>query len=187
MLVFLFAEFQLLEVLSVSSDCFIGFVTKVWSGYQDNPYHNKIHSYDVTQTTHFFVHRCKLNELATLTKSDLVALYLAAAIHDYDHPYHIHCIIVASIMHTWSTVSRIWHCSTMVNTIHIICSDKAVLEAYHVSSAFKLMVLHPEFNIFASLSKENYRKMRESIIGIVLATDMAGHFAEIAKLKSRLS
>lgn len=41
-------------------------------------------------------------------------------------------------------------------------------------------------NIFASVSKDNYRKMRESIIGIVLATDMAGHFAEIAKLKSRL-
>lgn len=41
-------------------------------------------------------------------------------------------------------------------------------------------------NIFVALSKDNYKKMRESIVGIVLSTDMAGHFAEIAKLKSRL-
>ena len=48
------------------------------------------------------------------------------------------------------------------------------------------MLSSKDVNIFATLSKENFKKMRESIIGIVLATDMAGHFAEIAKLKSRL-
>ena len=38
----------------------------------------------------------------------------------------------------------------------------------------------------SKLSKENFKKMRESIIGIVLATDMAGHFTEISKAKGRL-
>ena len=41
-------------------------------------------------------------------------------------------------------------------------------------------------NIFASLSKENYKRIRESVIGMVLATDMSNHFSDIAKLKSRL-
>jgi hypothetical protein len=48
------------------------------------------------------------------------------------------------------------------------------------------MADNPALNIFATLTRENYKKVRESIIGMVLATDMAGHFAEIAKLKSRL-
>lgn len=38
----------------------------------------------------------------------------------------------------------------------------------------------------SAVSKENFKKMRESIIGIVLATDMAGHFSEIAKMNARL-
>ena len=48
LMVFLFAEYSLLEVLSVTTDCFVGYFTKVWEGYRDNPYHNKIHSFDVT-------------------------------------------------------------------------------------------------------------------------------------------
>ena len=55
-------------------------------------------------------------------------------------------------------------------------NDKAVLENYHVSASFKLMNSDLSLNIFAGLSKENYKKMRESIVGIVLSTDMAGHF-----------
>lgn len=77
----------------------------------------------------------------------------------------------------------------MINSKSVIATiynDKSVLEAYHVSSSFKLMHSNPQFDIMGSLSRDNYKKMRESIIGIVLATDMAGHFAEISKLKARL-
>jgi hypothetical protein len=87
LMVYLFAEYQLLETLSVTSDCFVGYFVKVWEGYRDNPYHSKVHSFDVTQSTSFFVNRCKLGELAALSKSDMACLYIAAAIHDYDHPY----------------------------------------------------------------------------------------------------
>lgn len=48
------------------------------------------------------------------------------------------------------------------------------------------MLSSKELNISAGLTKENFKKMRESIIGMVLATDMSGHFAEIAKFKTRL-
>ena len=48
------------------------------------------------------------------------------------------------------------------------------------------MFENKNLNIFAALSRENLKKIRESIIGMVLATDMAGHFTEINKLKSRL-
>ena len=51
--------------------------------YKDNPYHNKIHSFDVTQTINFYVTKCNFGELANLTPFELAAMYIAAAIHDF--------------------------------------------------------------------------------------------------------
>jgi len=45
----------------------------------------------------------------------------------------------------------------------------------------------PEFDIFQGLSTDSYKKLRERMIGMVLATDMNSHFADLAKLKGRLS
>lgn len=45
----------------------------------------------------------------------------------------------------------------------------------------------PELSIFGSFSVENYKKVRERIISMVLATDMTCHFSELAKLKGRLA
>jgi hypothetical protein len=64
LLAYIFGEFDLISALNTTSDCFIKYFTIVWEGYIDNPYHNKIHSFDVTQTTHFFLRKCKFGELA---------------------------------------------------------------------------------------------------------------------------
>jgi 3'5'-cyclic nucleotide phosphodiesterase len=60
------------------------------------------------------------------------------------------------------------------------------LENHHVSAAFILMQ-EPEMAIFSSFSNENYKKVRERIISMVLATEMTSHFSELAKLKGRLA
>ena len=38
-----------------------------------------------------------------------------------------------------------------------------------------------EFNVLENFEKEDYKKMRESIITAVLATDMAKHFENLIK------
>ena len=61
-----------------------------------------------------------------------------------------------------------------------------MLENHHVSAAYTL-ALKEETSIFANFSREDYTKMREKIIGMVLSTDMSVHFADLAKLKGRLA
>ena len=51
--------------------------------------------------------------------------------------------------------------------------------------AFQI-ISQDEFNIFTNFNREQYTKVRERIIGMVLATDMTHHFTDIAKLKARL-
>lgn len=42
-------------------------------------------------------------------------------------------------------------------------------------------------NIFENFTKEDYKRSRALFIGSILGTDMSKHFAELGKLKARLS
>ena len=42
-------------------------------------------------------------------------------------------------------------------------------------------------NIFLSLKKEDFKKFRELSVNIILSTDGAFHFTDLAKLKARVS
>ena len=44
-----------------------------------------------------------------------------------------------------------------------------------------------QYNIFEKLSNQDYKRMRELMIKCVLTTDMAKHFSELAKFKSRIA
>lgn len=43
-----------------------------------------------------------------------------------------------------------------------------------------------QYNIFENFAKDDFKSIREKIITMVLSTDMATHFADLAKLKGRL-
>ena len=63
--------------------------------------------------------------------------------------------------------------------------DRAVLENHHAASTFMLLQ-NPNFDILANFTREDYAKIRERIVSMVLATDMSIHFSEIGKLKTKL-
>lgn len=44
-----------------------------------------------------------------------------------------------------------------------------------------------KYNIFEKLDREEYKKVRERMISMVLATDMSFHFSDLAKMKARLA
>ena len=46
---------------------------------------------------------------------------------------------------------------------------------------------HEEYNILEKFNKEDFKKLREIMIHVILATDMSKHFADLGKFKSRLA
>ena len=93
---------------------------------------------------------------------------MAAACHDYEHPG--------------------FNNPYLVNTkqeFAIIYNDKSPLENHHAFSVFNLMQKE-NANLFVNLSKEDKKKSRERIINMILHTDNAVHFSDLAILKSRL-
>ena len=131
-----------------------------------NPYHNNVHAADVTQTMSFFITKPFL--LPYVKPLEVLASLLAAAIHDYRHP----------------GVNNAFHVAIGHN-LAITYNDKSVLEAMHVASFYRL-IQDPLLNALSGLSKKDFNECRSLMIDMVLGTDMAHHFEEIAKFKSKL-
>ena len=145
--------------------CLAG-VQQVEAGYIDNPYHNNIHAADVTQTMSFFITKPFL--LPYVKPLEILGSLLAAAIHDYAHP----------------GLNNAFHVATD-HELAIRYNDQSVLEAMHVASFFDLLQ-DDELNPLSDFSRTEYMEMRSLMIDMVLGTDMAHHFTETAKFKTKL-
>uniref|UniRef100_G3Q0X3 PDEase domain-containing protein n=1 Tax=Gasterosteus aculeatus aculeatus TaxID=481459 RepID=G3Q0X3_GASAC len=68
----------------------------------------------------------------------------------------------------------------------MLYNDRAVLENYHVSAAYRLLQHSDDMNILSNLSKDEWRELRALVVEMVLATDMSCHFQQINGMKSHL-
>ncbi|KAJ3020338.1 cAMP-specific 3',5'-cyclic phosphodiesterase 4D [Thoreauomyces humboldtii] len=99
---------------------------------------------------------------------EVLAFYIAAAIHDYDHPgVNNHFLIATS------------------DPRALLYNDKSVLENHHCASAFKVM-RRKGCDFAGGLARKEYRGLREGIVEMVLATDLAQHFSLLAMFKKKV-
>lgn len=104
-----------------------------------------------------------------LTPDEQLASILAPIIHDYAHPGVNNAYLVS-----------------VMDPLAIKYSDISVLEHFHASSAFEMMQ-KDEYNFLENLNLEERRAIRETVISMVLATDMSFHFDWIGKFKTKIS
>nr|CCA15424.1 PhosphoDiEsterase family member (pde1) putative [Albugo laibachii Nc14] len=155
------------ETLNIPNGVLSNFLAEIQRGYSSsNPYHNAIHAADVMQTVQFFLSQGELTTF--LLPLDCCLALIAAAVHDFRH----------------DGFNNSFHINTS-SEIAIRYNDHAVLENYHVAQSFLLMK-NQDCNLFAQLTAEDFKYSREMIIQMVLATDMARHFEEVALFKTNI-
>ena len=164
----LFYEYNFEHTLKIDRETFKRYFYIINTSYRLNPYHNAIHATDVVQTSFFLLKTCNIDNSLILNDSDLFSTFFAAAIHDVDHPGNTNNYEVESM-----------------SRLAMSYNDKAVLENYHLFKAFSLLKVGGT-DVFANFSRQEYIKCRQSIINIVLSTDMAVHFGELKKLNGRV-
>ncbi|KAM8880574.1 dual specificity calcium/calmodulin-dependent 3',5'-cyclic nucleotide phosphodiesterase 1A [Synchiropus picturatus] len=165
----LLTRYDLINHFKVPVASLLSFVESLEVGYSkhNNPYHNLIHAADVTQTVHYLL--LKTGMVNWLTELEIFAVIFAAAIHDYEH----------------TGTTNNFHIQTRSDTA-MLYNDRAVLENHHISAAYRLMQSEGEHNIFANLSKDDWRELRSLVVEMVLATDMSCHFQQIKTMKGLL-
>ncbi|CAK9826092.1 High affinity cAMP-specific and IBMX-insensitive 3',5'-cyclic phosphodiesterase 8A [Anthophora retusa] len=138
-------------------------LTLIEMNYQaQNVYHNSTHAADVLQATARFMQSERLKQI--LEPLDEVATLIAAAAHDVDHPGR----------------SSQFLCNAD-NKLAILYNDISVLESHHAALTFKLSLSDDGVNIFKNLERDTYKLLRETVIDMILATEMTKHFEHLAK------
>jgi hypothetical protein len=132
-----------LTVLNALTRC-RSFLRAVEAGYEANPYHNATHAADVLQTTHVLLHQGGLigGYADPLT---LLGCYLAAVVHDVQHPGLNNDFLVAT------------H-----HRLAITYNDRAPLENHHAASGLGL--LHqPDTACLSGLSRSQLSSLRKLV------------------------
>ncbi|KAM8877423.1 cGMP-inhibited 3',5'-cyclic phosphodiesterase 3B isoform 1-T1 [Synchiropus picturatus] len=101
---------------------------------------------------------------------ELMALYVAAAMHDYDHPGRTNAFLVAT------------------NAPQaVLYNDRSVLENHHAASAWNLYLSRPEFNFLCNLDHVEFKRFRFLVIEAILATDLKKHFDFLAEFNAKVN
>lgn len=162
-------KYGLVKHFNMDETILINFLQAVQSGYHPNAYHNATHAADVLHITHYIVESGGLKTAIKMTQQDCLASLLAAAIHDYDHPgfnnnFHIR---------TGAYLATLYN-------------DRSVLENHHLAQVFDL-VKTPKYNVFSSLTWEQMKDVRDTMLEMVLATDMGMHAKIYQNFRRRLN
>ncbi|KAJ8343414.1 hypothetical protein SKAU_G00307430 [Synaphobranchus kaupii] len=101
---------------------------------------------------------------------ELMALFVAAAMHDYDHPGRTNAFLVAT------------------NAPQaVLYNDRSVLENHHAASAWSLYLSRPEFGFLGNLDHVEFKRFRFLVIEAILATDLKKHFDFLAEFNSKVN
>ena len=176
----LFKQSNLFEMFKLPETKFRSFFCNLENGYHIVPYHNKLHATDVmqgvwsmtTQGIHSFSPPMKVSNIAcpnslaaVIPALELMALYLAAAMHDYDHPGRTNTFLVET-----------------ADPLAILYNDRSVLEHHHAASSWKLL-MEGENNFIENLPISERQRLRFLILDCILATDLKKHFDIVNQFK----
>ncbi|KAL8271719.1 hypothetical protein Esti_004314 [Eimeria stiedai] len=163
------AFLDLSEPLPVDESKWSTFVREICIRYRRAPYHNERHAGTVAHLNVWLLrHAACWNPLSSCQK---LAVVVAALVHDVGH----------------FGVNN----SLLVNSNHplaVTYNDRAVLENFHVSVAFRTMLFFSNggANILEQLSVEQYKAVRAAIVELVLETDLASHFDFLTRFRLRM-
>lgn len=162
-------KLDLVSYFKLDDEVLRNFLVAVQSSYHPNPYHNAMHGADVTQINYYIMMVAGLQEKCKLSKEEIFAGILAGAIHDFDHP----------------GLNNNFH--SRVNAyLAILYNDRSILENHHLACTFELL-RNPRYNVLATLTDEQRTLVRDTMLEMVLATDMGNHARIFKSFQVRMS
>ncbi|XP_059349656.1 high affinity cGMP-specific 3',5'-cyclic phosphodiesterase 9A isoform X2 [Ammospiza nelsoni] len=138
----------------------------IHDNYRNNPFHNFRHCFCVTQMMYSMISLCSLQE--KFSQIDILILMTAAVCHDLDHPGY---------NNTYQINAR--------TELAVRYNDISPLENHHCAVAFQI-ISQPEFNIFSNVDQDQFKQIRQGIITLILATDMARHAEILDSFKEKM-
>jgi GAF domain-containing protein len=160
-------DFDLFGHLGLNRGTFINFTDEIHNlcEIRKNPFHNFMHCFTVMHSVYMLL--VSTPAKACFCPTDILALLVAALVHDVDHTGRGNAFEINKGSH----LALLYH-------------DKSVLEQHHAAVAF-LTMQRSNCNIFDNIDAEAKKRMRLLMIAAILDTDMAAHFRILPEMKAR--
>ena len=163
---FLMESEGLIKQFDIEKDKLRRYLSKIESGYPDNPYHNRIHACGVLHMTYMLISKGGMSKTEFQPQA-ILCCFLAAITHDFDHPGKTSDYLIRT-----------------GDKLALVYNDTSPLENYHMSSAWTIL-MQPKYNFLDKVSDSVKKSIRETWIELVMATDMKKHLGIVAQFKSR--
>ena len=138
----------------------------VQENYRNNPFHNFRHCFCVSQMMYGMIHLCELWQY--MDKEELGIMLTACVCHDLDHPGY---------NNTYQINAR--------TELAVRYNDISPLENHHCAVAFQIFS-NPDTNIFSNVDSATFKRIRQGMIMLILATDMARHSEILEAFRSKV-
>ncbi|KAJ3105149.1 cAMP-specific 3',5'-cyclic phosphodiesterase 4D [Phlyctochytrium planicorne] len=153
--------------LGLSPEKFLNAMATIEEGYHaDLAFHNSLHAADVLHCINYLISLPTLRDL--FTDLEILSILLAAIIHDFDHPGVNNAFLIAS-----------------ADRRALLYNDRSVLENHHCAAAFEVLG-RKECAFLGGLDRSEYKGVREGVVEMVLATDLAKHFGILTLFKKKV-
>ncbi|KAK9862771.1 hypothetical protein WJX84_008507 [Apatococcus fuscideae] len=156
-----------ISLFELNEQRLVNFLRQIEHRYQDNPYHNRAHAADVLQSTHAILYGSKVLHENFVEDREVLACYLAAMVHDAEHPGVTNDFLVKTSHH-----------------LALRYNDRSPLENHHLYLCFRT-IHQDKCNFFSGSSQEHELLpwLRKIVIEMVLATDMKQHFHLVSRFR----
>eukprot|EP01095_Lingulamoeba_sp_RSL-Kostka_P009305 TRINITY_DN3207_c1_g1_i1.p1 TRINITY_DN3207_c1_g1~~TRINITY_DN3207_c1_g1_i1.p1 ORF type:complete len:614 (-),score=156.71 TRINITY_DN3207_c1_g1_i1:97-1938(-) len=165
LILFMYEDLKIIQDFDLSVEQVKKFIYKCRTLYHQNPYHNFRHAFDVTHSIYIFLTKSGAANL--LYPSDILPLILCGIGHDLDHPGKTNTYLIETY-----------------DNLALTYNDTSVLENYHCSKAFELLLSNPQTGLLRNFEKPQQKNIRSIMIDCILATDLSRTAESLSKIKS---
>ena len=169
-------ELGLTQPLGIREPELWKYLAHVEAAMPDNPYHNRAHVADVVHSLAYILTEGGLIDRMELTPLEIFAAIFAAAVHDFCHTGVTNDFLVRTD-----------------DPLAVLFADSSVNERLHVAKAFQLLLADEACGVCGAglrfhedWAVETYVEFRKLVLKLVLATDMAEHYALVSEVKTKL-
>ena len=159
----IFEDRGLFGRFSIDVKTFLAFTKKIVAGYNNTPYHNLYHSFDVMHVSYLFISTCGAD--AFLEDFNVLSILVGALAHDVGHDGR----------------NNSYHATTM-SELAITYNSISVLENFSAAYLFRTTQI-AECNIFERIGDAEHKKLRSRLIDMILDTDAKNHFILMTRFK----
>jgi 3',5'-cyclic-nucleotide phosphodiesterase len=156
-LFFFFSTLNFLTTFNITGEQFFRFLCEVSQRYTTTSYHNWSHACDVTQCIFFMITKGKVTE--QYEAWEVFTLLTAAICHDTNH----------------RGLNNVFNLKAET-PLGILYKDQSVMEMWHIGASIPILCQR-NIDLFSGFDPTERKKVWNLFIAIILATDMAKHFA----------